>query len=149
LRRLATGLAFALLAGCSGASRAPLAVPPAAQPAATAAAHGNGTLTFTITIPATSAPSSAQRRPAYVSGSAQSIQINVYTVTGGVITGVPATTSNQDLTATSPGCSGASPNVCSITVTAPIGIDAFGMTLYAGTGETGAVLSQLDPTSAT
>jgi hypothetical protein len=139
-----------LIAGCSDASRAPIAPGQAIQPVpAATAAGGIGTLTFTVTIPTAGATSSSQRSPAYVSGSAQSIAISVYTVTAGVISGVPASTSNQNLTATSPGCSGSSPNVCSITLSAPVGIDAFGIVLYASTGEAGAVLSQLDPTAAT
>jgi hypothetical protein len=149
MSRLWLAVVVVLLAGCGGgASRAPANLTPAAT-----APQGTGRMTITITIPAstasTSTASAVTRAPAYVSGSAQSIAIGIYPVVGGVIPGSPSSTVDQDLTATSPGCSGASPNVCSISIAVPLGVDAFSMELYSGTGEQGNVLSQLDPTSAT
>lgn len=133
------------LAGCSGSGGvhvSPSTVVPSASPV-----RGTATVTVTISIPKRSA--STARTPRFVSPSAQSIRVDVYPVTAGVIAGSPSTTSLQDLTASSPGCSGGSPNVCAVTLSVPAGIAAFGIKLYAGLGQTGSVLSQLDPTVAT
>jgi len=133
------------LAGCSGSGGvhvSPSTVVPSAPPV-----RGTATVTVTISIPKRSA--STARTPRFVSPSAQSIRVDVYPVTAGVIAGSPSTTSLQDLTASSPGCSGGSPNVCAVTLSVPAGIAAFGIKLYAGLGQTGSVLSQLDPTVAT
>jgi len=136
---------FALTAcGAGGGiqSSSPSPVVPLASPS-----HGSGTVTVTISIPKRTA--SAARAPRYVSPSAQSIRVDVYPVTAGVIAGSPSNTLLQDLSASSPGCSGGSPNVCAITLSAPAGITAFGIKIYAGLGQSGAILSQLDPTAAT
>lgn len=141
-----------VLAGCGGggSSTAPHAAAPTATPTAPAqSAVNRGTAPATITISIPSATTTQARSPKYVSPSAQSISISVYPVVGGVIAGSPSQTVNQDLTTSSPGCTGGSPNVCIITFAAQIGTDAFGITLYQNVGEGGAVLSQLAATAAT
>jgi len=144
--RWLAALPLIAITACGGSgsiqSSSPNAVVPLASPS-----HGTGTVTVTISIPKRIA--SASRTPRYVSPSAQSIRVDVYPVSAGIIAGSPSNTSLQDLSASSPGCSGGSPNVCTITLGAPAGVTAFGIKLYAGLGQSGAILSQLDPTAAT
>ena len=108
-----------------------------------------GSATVTISVPASGGATALRRGPAYVSGASQSISISSYAVVSNVIAGSPSATANQDLTSSSPGCSGTGPIVCSITIPAPIGQVAFSVTVYAGLGQSGAVLSALPQTAAT
>ena len=135
-----------LLCACGGGGSQPAAAP--AVPASPAAAPQMGQATVTITVPQ-EAIASIARHPAYVSASTQSISISSYAVVGGVIAAKASATTNQDLTSTAPGCSGTGPIVCSVTVAAPIGTDAFSVSAYQGTGEMGAVLSTLPKSAAT
>lgn len=108
-----------------------------------------GHATVTITIHRSAAVSSA-RRPAFVSPSAQSIAISVYSVDGGGnISANPISTTYADLTGNSPDCTGDGTITCSIPVAVPPGTDAFGLQLFAYTGEGGSVLGSVAPTAAT
>jgi len=154
-RCLGSAVLLTMIAGCGGGggSSTPSALPTptahaAPTPAVSAAPGATAQVTIAITIPSRTA-NGVTRSPKFVSPSAQSVSIAVYPVTGGVIAGSPSSTANQDLTSSSPGCSGGSPNVCLITMGAAVGIDAFGITTYQNIGEGGAILSQLAPTVAT
>jgi hypothetical protein len=135
-------LVAALLAGCSGGGGA------RPTPAAASAAP-MGHAQATITIHRSAAASNA-RRPAFISPSTQSVAISVYSVDGsGSISANPVTTADADLTPQSPGCTGTGTVVCTVSVPAPPGTDAFGVQLYSGIGESGSLLGSLAPTVTT
>lgn len=132
-----------LLAGCAGGGGAK------ATPAARSAAPlGHAKVTITIHR---GAAASTGRRPAFISPSAQSIAIAVYGVDvgGNVILDPQLSVTYADLTPESPNCTGQSTITCTIAVAAPPGTDAFGVQLYAGTGESGALLGSVAPSAAT
>ncbi len=141
-----TFAAGVLLCACGGGGSQPAAAP--AVSVSPAAPLQMGQATVTITVPQSAIASDA-RHPAYVSAGTQSISVSSYAVVGGAIAGTATATSNQDLTSKAPGCSGSGPIVCSVAVAAPIGTDAFSVSAYQGTGETGAVLSTLPKSAAT
>jgi hypothetical protein len=129
--------------GGGGGGSAPVAPAPTAIPTGgtTAAA------TIRIVVPQATTGSARARRPAFVSPSAQSISLALYTVSPtGAIASSALQTTDVDLTATSPNCTTKN-NVltCAIPVAAPLGTITFGATLYAGTAETGAVLATFAP----
>jgi hypothetical protein len=103
----------------------------------------------TITIHR-SAAAANKRRPAFISPSTQSIAISVYPVDGGGnIAPDPIATTYADLTPQSPNCTGTDTVVCSVSVPAPPGTDAFGVQLFSQPGEGGSVIGALLPSPAT
>ena len=91
----------------------------------------------TVTIPA---PKPRGVRPDYVSENTQSLVIALSSVNGQGVSGVNPTTINT--LAHSSGCkTGPSGTICSATASGSPGDDVFGVTTYANTNATGAVLS--------
>jgi hypothetical protein len=151
LRAIAWIGAFSLCAcggGGGGSHPGPAAIP-VASPVASSTPLPMGHATVTITIPAAAITANARKNPAFISASAQSISISSYPVVAGVIAGVAAATSNQNLTSTSPGCSGTGPIVCSVSVAAPLGRDAFAINIYQGLNQGLPLLSTLPQSAAT
>ena len=151
---LAAGLLTVGLAvsGCAGGGNAAHQTPALAAPTPSSAPAPQaklGQASVTIKIPAAATGSAAARKPAFISASAQSLSISSYAVAGGVPTGPALATSNQNLTATSPGCVGSGPVECTVTVAAPIGQAAFSVAIYQGLNQTGALLSSLPQSAAT
>ena len=146
MKRLPILLLITLLAACSGGTtsnqNAPIGASNSLPPAS-----GTGTVRLTITIPSKTT-ASTKRSAKYISPNARSAAISLYPVVAGVISPSASTTSNQDLAAGTPGCSG-SPVTCSIQLSSAPGIVAFGIKLYDAPGQTGSILSQLDPSVAT
>ena len=146
---LAVGLA---VSGCAGGSNSAQQTPavgaptPSSPPAPQAKL---GQASITITIPQAATSSAAARKPAFISASAQSLAISSYAVVGGVPTGPAIATSNQNLTGTSPGCTGSGPIECTVTVAAPIGQAAFSVALYQGLNQGLPILSSLPQSAAT
>jgi hypothetical protein len=102
--------------------------------------------TIRIVVPSASSSASVRRRPAYVSAGAQSMSLALYTVAAdGTIASTPLSTTDVDLVPSST-CSG-TPLACNIALDAPVGVVTFGVTLYAQTGETGAVLATFVPSA--
>jgi hypothetical protein len=92
----------------------------------------------TVTIPAPSKPRGV--RPDYISKNTQSLVIALSSVNGQSVSGVNPTTINT--LAHSSGCkTGPSGTICSATASGSPGDDVFGVTTYANTNATGAVLS--------
>ena len=117
--------AFALCAALAACSSGPRALPPVASGANSAAKHSAAH--FTITVPPKSAQIKA-RNPKYVSVNTQSVVITLESVNGKPFTGLQAETA-VNLTTSSPDCSG-TPLVCSISVPAAVGSDAFAVSTY-------------------
>ncbi len=92
----------------------------------------------TVTIPAVTKRRGV--RPDYVSANTQSLVIALSSVNGEGVSGVNPTT--IDTLPHSGGCkTGAGGTICSATASGSPGEDVFGVTTYAGTNATGAVLS--------
>lgn len=136
-----------LVSACGGGGSAPqTSLPAPAPPAKVAAATATATIALTIPQRAVAA---GIKTPTYVSASSQSVSISSYAVVSSVIAGSPSATSNQNLTSTSPGCTGSGPITCSISVPVPLGQVAFSITVYQGLNHTGSILSQLPQSAAT
>lgn len=145
-KRLPILLLVSLLAACSGGTTSNQTAPAGASNPLPPAS-GTGTVRVTITIPSKTT-ASTKRSAKFISPSALSVALSLYPVVASVISPTPSTTSNQDLAASTPGCSG-SPVTCTIQMASAPGIVAFGIKLYSGLGQTGSILSQLDPSTAT
>ncbi len=139
-----------VMSGCAGSGSSTKQTPAALAPTAGAAPQVKlGQASITITVPQAATGAATARRPAFISASAQSLSISSYAVSGGVPFGPALATSNQNLVATAPGCTGSGPVQCTVTVAAPIGQAGFSVTIYQGLNQTGATLSSLPQSPAT
>ena len=127
MRRTLTASALFVLCACAGGGRA---LPPPAPPAPT---PGSSTASVSIALLIPKAGQGRLRVPHYVSSQTQSA---AFSVNGG-----PALVAN--LAAGAPGCTTVSGGLqCAVTVSAPVGNDAFALALYAQPDAQGPVLSR-------
>jgi len=135
-RRLISVLSIGIgLAGCSGLPSASVLPRTSASPASKST---TAVIAFKIPAPPVRT-ASGTRRPLYISTNTQSAAIAINGQTPVIVS----------LTAGSPNCTPISGGgrTCTASIDAPIGIDTFSETMYAGANATGAVLS-LGQTSA-
>ncbi len=162
-KRYLGGLVALALAGCSGNSTpaiAPLPVVtpvpvsstpiPASTPTPGATSAPQGSVKFTIAVPAPAAVSSRARKPAYISPATGSIRIVLVSPTSAAAPTVAPVAYGAS------GCTSdkTQPLSCTLTVNAPAGADdSFAITTYASSDGSGAVLAQgavstaVDPTN--
>ena len=126
-RRALVAALSLFLAACGGGGHS---TAPASLPGSVPASRSMSSGTLTLTIPAPAATTSARSR-ASISSATQSVGI--------VINGAAPVLFN--VTPTSAGCAAvAGATKCTLTLGAPVGIDAFAISTYSGLNGTGAVL---------
>jgi hypothetical protein len=136
VRTTAALLLGTLLAACGGGggggSTAAAPVVVATSSAATTSA------TFSLTIPAAAIGTATARAAQSVSPGTKSFVIALTSVNG------VASSTSIETDLTSPACAATSSGTtCTVQLVAPAGTDIFAVTLYAGTGATGAVLGSV------
>jgi hypothetical protein len=129
-------LSLVALAACAGGSSLPSSIG-APSDSASRAPTPRGYLRMRIRVP--SRVLRGRRSPRYISPGTQSIAIAILNAAQSTVASV-----QQNLTPSSPGCTpaGGSPAACEISIPLAPGSYSANITTYAGTGETGSVLSE-------